>query len=144
VVAFDDATDDIKLFFGAVEQRLGARELGSGNGSDEADAHVESAHHLFLRDLAEVTKVVEDGQHRPGAELDLCGGALGQNAGQVLGDASTGDVGHAGGHAGGDQLLNHVQVAAVGLHQRRACFFLDGGDVLRGFVSGDFEQQFAS
>jgi hypothetical protein len=46
-------------------------------------------------------------------------------------------------NSGSHQLLNHVQVAAVGLHQRRAGLFLDGGHVLRGLVSGHLKQQLA-
>jgi hypothetical protein len=43
----------------------------------------------------------------------------------------------------GDQLLDHVQVAAVGFHQGRAGLLLDGGDVLRGLVAGNFKQELA-
>ena len=143
VVAFDDAADDVEFLFGAVEERLGARELGCGDGGDEADAHVEGAHHFVLRNLAELAEVFEDRQHGPGADLDLSAGSFGQNAGKVFGDAAAGDVGHAGGEPGGDQFLNDVEVAAVRLHERGAGFLLDGSDVLRGLVAADFEEELA-
>ena len=141
--AFDDAADDVELFFGAIEERFGAREFSGGDGGDEADTHVEGAHHLFLRDLAEVAEVLEDRQDGPGANLDLRAGVFGQDAGQVFRDAAAGDVGHAGGEAAGDELLNDVEIAAVGLHKSRAGFLLDSGDVLGGFVAGDLKEELA-
>ena len=68
---------------------------------------------------------------------------LGRMRGQIFSDAAAGDVRHAGGHSGGDEFLDHVEIAAVRLHQRRAGFLLDGGDVLAWFVFGHVEHQFA-
>ena len=39
--------------------------------------------------------MLEDGQHRPGAEFDLRAGSLGQDARQIFCNAAAGDVGHA-------------------------------------------------
>ena len=71
------------------------------------------------------------------------GEPFGQDARQVLGDAASGDVGHAVDQVGSVQLLDGVQVAAVGLHQGCAGFLLEGIDVLLGAVSGGFEEELA-
>jgi hypothetical protein len=142
-VAFDYAADYVEFFFGAVEQVFGACELVGGDGGDEADAHVESPHHLVFRDLAELAEVLEDGKHGPGADFDLRGGAFGQDAREIFRDAAAGDVRHASGEARSYELLDDVEVAAVRLHERRASFFFDGGDVLGGLVAGDFKEELA-
>ena len=103
------AAHDVELFFGAVEQIFGARKLGRGDGCDEPDAHVECAHHLFLRHVAQLAQVFEDGQHRPRSDLDLRPDALGQNARQILRNAAAGDVRHARGEPARHQLLDDVR-----------------------------------
>lgn len=142
-IAFDDAADDEEFFFGAVEEGFRAREFCGGDGGDEADTHIEGAHHLVLRDLAELAEVIKDGQDGPGADFDLRAGAFGQNAREIFSDAAAGNVGHAYGEACADEFLNDVEIAAVGLHEGRARFLLDGGDVLRRLVAGDFKEQLA-
>ena len=102
-------------------QRL---KRSAGIEGDEADAHIEGAEHLVLLDIAELLQVLEDGQNRPAAELDVGGGVFGQDARQVLGDSATGDVGHAAGVIAGGQLFDEAQVAAVSLHERGPGFLL--------------------
>ena len=69
--------------------------------------------------------------------------ALGQDARQVLRDAAAGDVRHAGGHPRADELLDHMQIAAVRAKQRCAGLFFNRRHVLRGLVAGHLEQQLA-
>src|SRR5579872_2777247 len=123
--AFDNAPDDEELFFSTVKEGFGTGELGRWDNGDEADSHIEGTHHLVLRNLAEFAKMFKDRQHRPGAEFDLRSCALGQYARKIFGDAATGDVSHAVSESGGDEFLDHVQIAAVSLHQRGAGLFLD-------------------
>ena len=85
--------------------------------------------------------MLEDRQCRPGTDLDLRRGVFGQDAGQVFGDSAACDVRHARRQPRRHQLLSHMEVAAMGLHQRRAGLFLDGGHVLRGLVAGHLEHQ---
>src|SRR5262249_48113858 len=54
------------------------------------------------------------------------------------------DVRHTICESGGDELLDHVQIAAVSLHQCGPGFFLDCRDVLRWLVSGNVEHELAS
>ena len=76
--------------------------------------------------LPELPQVLEERQHAASEpSLDLGGDALGQDAGQIFGDAAAGDVRHAATTPARDELLDDVQVAAVGLHQRGAGLFLD-------------------
>ena len=143
VIAFDYAPNDVELFFGAVEEVFGSGELFCRDGGDESDTHVECAQHLGLRDLAEGAQMFEDGQRRPGADLDLRGAVLGQDTGQVLSDSATGDVGHANCDAARTELLDDVEIAAVGFHEGRARLLFDGGDVLGGLVAGDLKEELA-
>jgi len=58
------------------------------------------------------------------SRFDLRGAVLGQDTGQVLSDAAAGDVGHANGDSGGAELLDDVEIAAVGFHEGRARLLL--------------------
>ena len=68
---------------------------------------------------------------------------LGQDAREIVRDAAAGDVGHARGVVAGGELLDEAEVAAVGLHQGSAGFFLERVDVLLGLVLRDFEEELA-
>jgi hypothetical protein len=103
-VCFDDAADDVELLFGAVEQGLARANLAPGMTAMRPMPMLKVRIISSCGDLAEGAQVLEDGQHRPGADFDLRGGAFGQDAGQIFGDAAAGDVGHAGGEAGVDSF----------------------------------------
>ena len=118
--------------------------VSAGHDDDEADAHVEGAQHLVLRDVAEVLQVLEEGRDGPSGEIDDGAHALGQDAGEVLGDAAAGDVGHAAHDCRRGELLDDGEVAAVGAHEGGAGLVLELVDVLLGAVFGDLEEQLAS
>ena len=127
----------------AMKQGGGAAEMLRGDDGDEADAHVEGAEHLVLGHVAELAEMFKDGQNGPGAELDLGGGAGGQDAGQIFRDAAAGDVGHAADEFGAGELLEDGQVAAVGGEQDVCGAAPESGDALAGLVAGDLEEELA-
>ena len=79
----------------------------------------------------------------PGGQVDDGAHALGDDAGEVLGDAAAGDVGHAVDDLGSGELLDDGEVAAVGAHEGCAGLVLELVDVLLGAVLCDFEEELA-
>jgi len=69
-LAFYDAADAVKFFSGALEQSLRFLELLGRNHDQHTEAHVESAEHFFLGDVAQFLQMFKDGQNRPTAKLD--------------------------------------------------------------------------
>ncbi len=128
---------------GAIEERLGFLDLFGGDDRDQADAHVEGAQHLVLLDVAEVLQVFEERRDGPTGEVDDGRGAAGQDARQVLRDAAAGDVRHAADDAGGSELPDDAEVAAVGTHEGGASLVLELVDVVVRVVMGDLEEQLA-
>ena len=141
--AAGDASDDAVAFVSTVEDGLGFLYSLGRNYDDEADAHIEGAEHLILFDIAELLEMLEERRDGPGGEVDGCAHAFGDDAREVLGDASAGDVGHTVDDFGPGELLDDGEVAAVGAHEGGTGLVLEFVDVLLGAIFRDFKQQFA-
>ena len=152
-----DFADEVVALVGAVEDGFGFFDVLGRDDCDEADAHVEGAEHFFLLHVAELLEVSEERGDFPGAEVDVGVEAFGEDAGEILGDAAAGDVGHAldessgggsvgrieWGGAGGGELADNGKIGAVGAHEGGAGLVLEVVDVLLGTVFGDFEEELA-
>src|ERR1035438_1799876 len=116
-VAFDDSADTIEFFSGSLQQRLRLLELLGRDHDQHSETHVEGAEHLFLGYVAESLQMFKDGKNGPGAKFDHGRCALGENPGQVLGDAAPGDVRQCRYAFARDHLANNRPVAAMSAHQ---------------------------
>src|SRR6202034_1006073 len=112
-----------------------------GNDRDQADAHVEGAEHLVGFEIAELLEVGEEGRWIPGREIDLSGEAAGEDAGKVLGEASSSDVGEAADDLSLNEFADGRKVAAVGAHEGGADLVAELVDVLVGAIAGGLEEQ---
>jgi len=142
-IALDDPADGEGLFADALQYGLRFLEFCRGDDQQHAQAHVEGAQHLVLRNVAQLLQVLEQGQHRPGAEFDDGCGSPRQHARQILSDAAAGNVGQRGNASRIDQLFQRRPVTLVGAHQLITDFILDLVDVGFRRVAGHFEEQFA-
>src|SRR6185312_12016397 len=106
-VAFHDAANQVSFFPGLLNHRLYAFELLRRNRQHHTDAHVERAHHVVLRHVADLLHVAEDGKNGPGAHLDDGGRSFRQYARQIVRDAAARDVRHGVNQFGSDQLAKH-------------------------------------
>src|SRR6516164_3670910 len=93
-LSFNDTANREVLLPRAVEHVFCFLEFLGGNHQQHAYSHIEGAHHLFLSHVSYFLQVAEDGEHRPRDVFDHRGAAPRQNARQVIGDPSSGDVGH--------------------------------------------------
>lgn len=141
--ASGNAADDVVAFVGAVENGLRFFHLFCGDYADEADAHVEGAEHLVFCDIAELLEVLEEGRDGPGGAVDDGTHALGDNAGQVFCDATTGDVGHSVYDFSPGEFFDDGEIAAVGAHEGGTGLVLEFVDVLIGAIFSDLEEEFA-
>src|SRR5437660_8617360 len=116
-LAFHDPPDGVIFLTGAIEHGFRLLELLGGNDHQHADAHVEGAHHVVMRNIAELLHVREDGRHGPGSKLDYRRNATRQNPWQVFGDASSGNVRHRRHTLRSDKLLRYTPIATMRLHQ---------------------------
>src|SRR6266536_1774694 len=76
------------------EQVRGSPGVPRPDHEEIAQPHVEGATHLGLLHSTRLLDEAEDGGHGPGARVDEGLTALGEHAGQVLGDAAPRDVRH--------------------------------------------------
>src|SRR5689334_10167157 len=94
-MAGDDLAEFPRRQPGATQLLQRARRLGARHREDEADAAVEGAAHLGLGHAAFLLQPVEHGGALPARRVHRRAAALREHPRQVLGDAATGDVGHA-------------------------------------------------
>ena len=132
---------------GAIEDGLRLLHLLGVDDDDETDSHVERAQHLILFDVAELLEMLEERWHGPACQVHDSRGSTRQNAGQVLGDATSGDMSHAADQAhfgtSSGELFDDREVAPVSAHEGCAGLVLELVDVLVWAVVGDFEEQLA-
>src|SRR4029077_14678267 len=67
----------------------------------------------------------------------------GEDAGEIAGDAATGDVGEGGDPASREEIFDSGGVAEMRLEEFGADFVADFGDVSVGLKLGDFEGELA-
>src|SRR3984893_8940331 len=143
-ITFYDAADAVKFFSGAFQQRLRLLEFLGGNHDQHTEPHIEGAEHFFFSDVAEFLQMFKNGQNRPGPEFDHSRRAFRQHSGQVLGDATAGNVRQRRDALARDHLPNDRPVAAMGPHEFVADLVLDLADKGLKGIARDFKEQFAS
>src|SRR5579862_1077158 len=93
-VPLDHLADDRRLLSRPAERLQDRPCLRGGDDEDHPDTHIEDAVHLVAGDVPGGFQEAEDRRELPGAFLDLHRQTLGDHAGDVLGHAAAGDVGH--------------------------------------------------
>ena len=139
--AFGDAAYDEGALVHAGKSEAGLFEEVGGDDGDEADAHVEGAHHFFAVEVAELLEMDEQWGRIPCRAVDVGAEAAGEDAREVFGESSAGDVGKAANDFGLQQFANGREVAAVRTHEGGADLVAELVDVLVGVVAGDVEEQ---
>src|SRR6516164_1177207 len=123
--AFYDAADSVALLATTFEDGLCLLELLGGNHQHHADAHVEGAHHVVVRNVPDGLQVTEDGENGPGVDFDNGSRSFGKHAREVLGNASPANVSHGADRLGFNHAAHNRPLALVRAHQFAADFAFD-------------------
>src|SRR5947209_3480858 len=143
VVAANDAADQIAFLAGTLDDALHLLILPGRHHQHHANAHVESAHHVILRDIADLLHVSKYRQRRPRAHLYHGSRPFRHHTGQIVSDAAPGDVGHGVNQFRIDQLAQDRPVALVRAHELVAGLVLDVGNVSIRRIFRHFKEELA-